>query len=221
MTNITKTDAITVGETCYASVISDKFSDIQGVLSGKLDSENYKDANVLSQHISSDAVRSQHISDSQVVGFSLHAVQEKHMDYASSNTGARVLRYGVASTDGGMRPGGVAAARMTQTFGVPSNTSQPNATFSFTAKFSNAIEGEPSFFANPNVNQPQIFFPGSQSTNTRTFLQGGNMGPFVIQITGLDTEGVSFRVRHNSSLAASDTYVCTAYFVAIGALKSV
>ncbi len=190
MVQISGMSAINSGDAVLASVISNNFSQILvAVNSSALDSDNYGLSAIQSAHISTNAILSQHISNSQIVSakISNNAVVHDKVNFASSDNGVRVLQIGAASSD--MPAGGVIAARLTQTISM-------NSVSTATARFnwSDALDGDPGFTADPQVANPA--YKVSVSSHS---------APVAIQMTAVDSVSADFRFVYSATLIHTAT----------------
>ncbi len=198
MANIQNFNVISSGDSVLATVVSKNFSYIEQVLnSNGLDSDNYGVSTVLSQHVRTNAILSQHISDNAVVAAKITAgaIIHSKLNLSSVSDGVRVLQVGAAASD--MPAGGVMHARMTQTFATGASTGTQGFTFS------DAIDGDPVFTADPQPGYPM--FEVGASTDS---------GPIAMNLTGLNSLTAGFSYVWSAADAAAPT--ATVHLVVAG-----
>lgn len=146
-----------------ATVISTNFQNIADVVnSNNLDSVNYSlsSANtgsgflsqhfgvfqVLSQHITTDAIRSDIISNTRtafpIQGF---GIVNSHLEFANTTDCVRILQFGI-------RADKLQEARISKAFTVASTV----VSFTDSVAFSDAIEGNPAYTASPVIQRTAI-----------------------------------------------------------------
>lgn len=145
MSNILKYDNISSGDDVLASPVSNNFTRIAAAVnSSALNSDNYGQSSILSQHISTGAILSQHLGNNAVLSqhISASAVRQDEMNYASSDSGARVVQIGEVASK--LPSGGVMFARMLEVISQSDTNTVP-----FTHVFSKAQDGNPNFTNTP------------------------------------------------------------------------
>lgn len=115
------------------------FNAVTDQVNGNLNSINYSVSGFQSSNIAKNAILSQHISNNAVLSAKIGdaAVVNTHMNYLSSDNGARVVQAGKA---------GLNVCRVSKTFAIAAaDSGSSNITFIWT----NAIDGNPGFTATP------------------------------------------------------------------------
>jgi hypothetical protein len=166
MGNIDAYNAISSGDAVLATVVSGNFSKIEAAInSNALNSENYGQSSILSDHISTNQILSQHLADGAVVSAKIsdnavvsakisdsavvkgkigaNAITQGHMLFNTTDDGVRAVQIGAAASD--LPAGGVHNARLTK------EVEQSASIMSVTFNFSDAIDGNPAFTAIPIV----------------------------------------------------------------------
>ena len=206
---------------CYASVVSNNFSQIETAInSNALNSDNYGESQVRSNHISESQLQSYHISDGAVVREKLQAsvaIQESHINWASSANGVKLLRI---STN--IPAGGIEVARYSTTGVQSSGSSGTIRSMTWQLAFSDAIDGAPSFSEAPTfIAQPIIQYASSDiSTDIRLGAKkangGGSYLPYVgVNLLGSDSCVVEF--RFSAGNYSQDSHNVSVYAAVIGA----
>ncbi len=176
MANISAIQNINSGDAVLASVVSNNFSQVLvAVNSNALNSDNYGQSSILSQHVSTGAILSQHISNSQVneAKISDSAVVHAKMNFASTDSGVRVVQIGDEASD--MPAGGVIGGRLTQTLVLSTD-----ANYSVTHTFADCADGDPAFTAAPVLCGVPIWQFGATS----------DFGPRRTMISAIDANSV-------------------------------
>ncbi len=117
------------------------FQRITNQLNGGLDADNYSVSGFVSTHFAHNAIVSQHISNNAIISDKLtdEAIVEAHMNYQSSDGGARILR---------CKKAGLKRARLTQTQEIAASATGSQ---TLVFMFSDAEDGDPGFTATPTV----------------------------------------------------------------------
>ena len=194
---------------CLASVVSNNFSQIAtAVNSNRLNSENYGVAAVMSQNILTAEMKSSHVSNSQVYSthFSAVTFRESHVNYKSSDAGARFLRLG--PTFASLPAKGMEIARYSSAMTFTSGTDNSHSE-SWSFSFNQAIDGAPSFITTPHIfAQPYFMYTGTLANVT-------SQGQRYRQISSINSSGCS--VVFSFIIDFSQNAPVTAYAAFIGA----
>ena len=176
MSNILKYDNISDGDAVLASPVSNNFTRIAAAVnSSALNSDNYGQSSILSQHISTGAILSQHLGNNAVLSqhISAAAIRQTEMNYISSDSGARVVQIGEVASK--MPAGGVMYARLIEVI-----SQSDTKTVAFTHVFSKAEEGDPNFTANPIL----------AGTPLMQYANSTDQGPSAAVISALNSNSV-------------------------------
>lgn len=178
MAEVTVLSGIVASDAVIAEPVTFNFSAIQTALnSNALNSLNYKSSGVASNNIITNAILSQHVTVSDIpqAKIAAGAVLHSNLNFANSNA-CSMLRIGAASSN--MPVNGVRVANIT--FTAVGNTDGD--WFSFSAPWSSAVYGDPSFTSTPNV----IGFPGCIVTSGTD-----SYGLDVIRIQSCNSTGIT------------------------------
>ena len=160
-----------------ATAISTNFNNVSAT-AATFDSINYSGSAIVSSNISSAAILSQHIGNDAVLSnhISAGAVVNTHLNFASSDSGVRVVQCGSSTP-----AGGVHIARYTKEWELTlAGTGPFSATLA--ASFSDAVEGDPKFTANPVFLAQPLMALGLAATHA----------PLYIALTALNSVSCAF-----------------------------
>lgn len=145
MGNIRNLSAISSSDAVFASPMTNNFSQaVVAINSSALNSDNYAQTSIKSQHVQPNAILSQHISAGAVpiAKFSSNCIVHDNFGYIRANSGVDFIHMGNAASNmpaNGMRLGHYSF--------TAENTS--NVSVLFTVTWSDALHGNPAFTTTP------------------------------------------------------------------------
>lgn len=200
--------AINQGDLCQASVVENNFTAIEDLLSGKLDSANYAESSVYSQHISANAIVNAKISDSQVQGqhIATRQIVEPKVEFASGG-GLRCIRIGAASNS--MPANGVQIIRVTASTSITSAAAASDATYGL--PLWGNLDGLNGYWAEqPTFGEPGVYI--DTATYSHSDVIGSNWaGPNQIDVLSNAAGLQSIRLNYNRTIASDATHVVTVH----------